>query len=250
MYNTYKAAKPVTKSSDGFEFVGRKKVQEASDSSDVEEQLPVMLGVKIVEQDDVRRFCRDLLTQPFSGLSFKKMSNQEQEDIAVIKQLLQRNSKVNHFRGWQLVDELIVPCLNVDRDEEIADNSRIFGSFQRDLQVGVAITAVIYVREKILIGLAAIDGQEVEEKLPVVILAKNDWFNRQQAANLAEKTVFKAGAFKALYEKILSGSEIAEENSYVTGEVALSGGREAKTVTAHMFAIKKGENFSGLTFIQ
>lgn len=240
----------MTKSADGFETVGRKKVQEASDSSDVEETLPVILGIRIVDQDDVRRFCRDLLTQPFSGPSFKKMSSVEQDDISVIKQLMQRNSKVNHLGGWQFVNELIVPCLNVERDEEIAANSRIYSGFQRDLQVGVSIAAVIYVREKILIGVAAIDGQDVEEKPPVVILVKNEWFKRQQAAILAEKTVLKAGAFKALYDKILAGSEIAEENSYVTGEVAMSGGREAKTVTAHMFAIKKGENFSGLTFIQ
>ena len=67
---------------------------------------------------------------------------------------------------------------------------------------------------------------------------------------MAEKAVLKAGAFKALYEKILAGSDIAEEESYVSGEIALSGSRDAKTVTAHMFAIKKGESFTGLTFIQ
>ena len=198
----------------------------------------------------MRRFCRDLLTQPFSGTSLKKMSGSEQDDISVIKKLIQRSSKVSHLEGWQLANELIVPCLNVDRDEEVANKSKLFSVFERDVQVGVSIAAVIYVREKIIIGLAAVDGQEVEEKVPVVILVKNEWIKRQQAASLAEKAVLRAGAFKTLYDKIRAGADIAEEESYVSGEVALGAGRDAKTVTAHMFAIKKGENFSGLTFIQ
>ena len=197
----------------------------------------------------MRRFCRDLLTQPFSGQSLKKMTSNEQEDISLIKQLLQRNSKVSHLGGWQFPSELIVPCLNVDRDEEIAQNSKIFAGFQRDKLVGLSIAAVIYVREKILIGIANIEGQDVEEKVPVVILAKNEWFKRQQAAGLAEKAILRAGVFKTLFEKIKTGQEVTEEDGYVTGEVAMGGGREAKTVVAHMFAIKKGDSISGLTFI-
>ncbi len=142
-----------------------------------------------------------------------------------------------------------MPCLNVDRDEEIAQNSKIFAGFQRDKLVGLSIAAVIYVREKILIGIANIEGQDVEEKVPVVILAKNEWFKRQQAAGLAEKAILRAGVFKTLFEKIKTGQEVTEEDGYVTGEVAMGGGREAKTVVAHMFAIKKGDSISGLTFI-
>ena len=117
-----------------------------------------MLGIKIAEEEDVRKFCRDLLTQPFSSQSLKKMTSNEQDDIGLIKQLLQRNNKLSHLGGWQFPNELIVPCLNVDRDEEIAQNSKIFASFQRDKLVGLSIAAVIYVREKILIGVANIEG--------------------------------------------------------------------------------------------
>ena len=49
VYKTYRTSKPETKSADGFEMVGKKKVQEASDSSDVEESLPVMLGIRIAD---------------------------------------------------------------------------------------------------------------------------------------------------------------------------------------------------------
>jgi len=48
------------------------------------------------------------------------MTVSEQDDIGNIKQLLQRNSKLSHLAGWDFPNELIVPCLNVDRDEEIA----------------------------------------------------------------------------------------------------------------------------------
>lgn len=47
VYQQYKTTKQPTKSSDGFETVGRRRTH--SDSSDDEEVLPVMLGIKIEE---------------------------------------------------------------------------------------------------------------------------------------------------------------------------------------------------------
>jgi hypothetical protein len=52
----------------------------------------------------------------------------DQDDLNLIKELLLKK-QLTHNGGWQLVTELILPCLNVDRDELIADNSKIFGSF-------------------------------------------------------------------------------------------------------------------------
>lgn len=107
------------------------------------------------------------------------MSILDQDDINLIKQLLNPKFKQQHNGGWQLASELILPCLNVDRDEEIVERSSIYGSFLKNQGVRVTITAVVYVRNKILLGIAAVDGQEVEEKVPVVILAKNEWFKKQ-----------------------------------------------------------------------
>lgn len=104
----------------------------------------------------------------------------DKDDLNLIKELLLKK-QLTHNGGWQLVTDLILPCLNVDRDELIADNSKIFGSFQKDKIVSVEFKAVIYVRDKILIGLVTVDGQEIEEKVPVVILAKNEWFKRHLA---------------------------------------------------------------------
>ena len=70
------------------------------------------------------------------------------------------------------------PDENLSGDELIAENSKIYATFQKDQIVTVYFKAVIYVREKMLIGLVNVDGQEVEEKVPVVILAKNSWFKR------------------------------------------------------------------------
>ena len=97
---------------------------------------------------------------------------------------------------------------------------------------------MIYVRDKILIALAAVEGQEVEEKVPVVILAKNEWFKRHEAAGLAERAVLKSGVFKKLYDKVCAGKEIAEEEAYMSGEVTHGVGRDAKVFTAHMFVLR------------
>jgi hypothetical protein len=139
------------------------------------ESLPVMLGIKIAETENISTVLRDMLLPVLS--STKKMSAQEQDDIVLIKQLLGKK-KMSHNGGWSLVTDLVLPCLNVERDELIAENSKIYATFQKDQIVTVYFKAVIYVREKMLIGLVNVDGQEVEEKVPVVILAKNSWFKR------------------------------------------------------------------------
>lgn len=98
--------------------------------------------------------------------------------------------------------------------------------------------------------MANVDGQEVEEKVSVIILAKNEWFKKQQAAKLAEKAILKNGVFKNLLDKVRSGQEIEDEKTYVTGDVTLGGGRDAKPLTAHMFVLGKTEPLTGRTIIQ
>ena len=212
--------------------------------------MPVLLGIRIAEKSEVRRCLREMLSPMLGGAAVKKMNGIDQDDLLLIKQLLQSNSKLNHNGGWELANEIIVPCLNVERDEEIAENSRIFASFTRDQDAVVTVSAVIYVREKILIAIAAVDGQDVEEKIPVMILAKNGWFKRSQASGLAERACLKTQPFKGVYDKILAGKEITDEEMFATGEVPISGGRDAKTVTAHMFVLRSSDRLMGHTIIQ
>lgn len=76
------------------------------------------------------------------------------------------------------MNELVLPCLNVERNEEVYENSKIAGKFSSFKQASVTIFAIIYVREKMIIGLASVEGQEVEERVPIVILARNAWHTR------------------------------------------------------------------------
>lgn len=115
--------------------------------------------------------------------------------------------------GWELTSELTLPCLNIDRNEDILENSKIWPTFKEEKNASVTIFSVIYVREKIVIGLASVEGQDVEEKVPVVILAKNAWYTRQQAANLAERACLRQGPFKDVYDSLRLGKEITEEQS-------------------------------------
>lgn len=179
-----------------------------------------------------------MLNQPFGGTLVKKLQSAEQDDIALIKQLLLKNNKSQHIGGWELANELILPCLNIDRNEDIAESSKIYPSFKTEKGASVNIFAIIYVKEKMIIGLASVEGQEVEEKVPTVILAKSGWYTRQQAAILADRACLRTGPFKDLYDNLKQGNEIPEEQSYQTGEVTLGGSRDAKSVTAHMFVFK------------
>jgi hypothetical protein len=114
----------------------------------------------------------------------------------------------------------------------------------------VTISAILYVREKMLIAIAKVEGQEVEEKVPVIILVRNEWFKRSQASYLAEKACLKTQPFKGIYEKLMTGKEIKDEEAYAVGEVPLTRSRDAKTVTVHMLVLKSSESIEGVTFIQ
>ena len=180
----------------------------------------------------------------------KKLSSLELEDINQIKQLLHRNFKPKTIGGWELVNELVLPCLNVERNEEVYEDSKIAGDFKAYKQASVSIFAIIYVREKMIIGLASVEGQAVEEKVPTVILARNGWHTRQQAAVLAEKTCLRTGPFKEVYDSLKLGKGIPEEKFFISSEFNLSGGRDAIPVPAQMFVLQESAKFIGQTYIQ
>ena len=60
--------------------------------------------------------------------------------------------------GWELAKELVVSLSNIERIEEVLESSKIWPSFKVDGKASVTILAVIYVREKMIIGLTSIDG--------------------------------------------------------------------------------------------
>ena len=148
------------------------------------------------------------------------------------------------------MNELILSCLNVERNEDVYEDSKIAGKFEASKPASVTIFAIIYVREKMIIGLASVEGQEVEERVPIVILARNRWHTRQQAALIAEKTCLRSGPFKDVYDSLKLGKEIPEDKFFVSGEFTQSGGRDAIPVTAQMFALQERAKFIGQTYIQ
>lgn len=125
-YDEYKANLKQSKADDGFEVVGNRHFTEDSDSSDID-SLPVMLGIKVAETEPINTVLRDMLLPVCSSAGFKKLSSQEQDDFNLIRQLLVKSK--SHNGGWTLVSDLTLPCLNVERDELIAENSKIFGGF-------------------------------------------------------------------------------------------------------------------------
>lgn len=82
-----------------------------------------------------------------------------------------------------------------------------------------------------------------------MVFAKNGWYTKQQAANFAARACTGAGAFKGIYQLIASGKAVPDEKAYMVSEIAMSAGREAKTVTAHLFVLKNSESLLAKTFI-
>lgn len=130
IYKEYVAKKKEIKgSSDGFFEVGSKAKADSDSESSDDLILPVFLGIKMADSD-IKKYLGPILSQPFNSASVKKLSSLELEDINQIKQLLHRNFKPKTIGGWELVNELVLPCLNVERNEEVYEDSKIAGDFK------------------------------------------------------------------------------------------------------------------------
>jgi len=84
--------------------------------------------------------------------------------------------------GWEHPNELSLICMHVGRDEDIFEESQIAKDFINDKPVMVSCTALLLIPGKAIIGIASIDDQDVEEKVPYVSLLLNDFKQKAQIA--------------------------------------------------------------------
>ena len=114
----------------------------------------------------------------------------------------------------------------------------------------MTIFAILYVADKIMIGLSAVQGQEVEEKIPHVTLLTNSLYSKQHSSQVTRGACSRAGPLKDQYELLKAGEAIPDDKQIVSGSVSIGGGRDAPSVTCHLIALKQPIVYAGETFIQ
>ena len=187
------------RSEDGFETVGASKPQNKrrfSDSYDSESdnaQTPNSLLVKLQpnRQDLSQRLIDALQTIPQTA-----MNSTLTENIQSIQELLTtRNCTMRG--GWEHPNELSLVCMHIGRDEDVFEESQIAQDFVNDKPVMVSCSALLLAPGKTIVGIASVDDQDVEEKVPFVSLLLNDFKHRNQISNFVRNACQNRGPFSS-----------------------------------------------------
>ena len=137
-----------------------------------------------------------------------------QDNLDILRELMAPENSAKSQSGWDRVSDLVLTCLQVDRDEYVYDESEIAAGFKEKKPVQVRCPAILFVPNKIVAGVAFVDGQEVEEKIPHVALVTNDWKKRIDIARFARNACNKGGPFANIYSQLEKGENINKDKRF------------------------------------
>ena len=123
-----------------------------------------------------------------------------QDNIEILKQLMKSDAKSQS--GWDRVNDLVLTCLQVDRDEYAYDESEIAANFKEKVNVQVNCPAILFVPNKVIVGVSFAIGQDVEEKIPHVAFVTNDWKKKTEISRFARNACTKGGPFQSIYGQL------------------------------------------------
>ena len=95
------------------------------------------------------------------------------DNVAAINELLSGDRKT--VGGWTQPTELQMTCMQVNRDEDVYESSQLARNFEAGKSVRVSCSALLLVPGKAMIAIAAVNDQDVDEKVPHVALLHNDF---------------------------------------------------------------------------
>ena len=163
----------LAKAPDGFEtYNGRKRrfyESQGSDSDD--DRIPHTLLIRLSQDWPLlkRQLAQGIDMIPQSSLD----SSILKDNVTAIKSLL-ASKNLTGAVGWEYPNDLSITCMFVNRDEEAYEESDLAMDFVRDKDVVVTISALLLAPGKAVIGIAAVDDQDVEDKVPSLPLLLND----------------------------------------------------------------------------
>jgi len=160
---------------------------------------------------------------------------------------MQLENKNKSQDGWDRVTDLQLTCLQVDRDQFVFDESEIAASFKEKKPVDIRCPAIIVVPNKIVMAVAFVKGQQVEDKIPHIALAKNDWKKADDIGRFVRSACNKGGPFSSVYRNLEKGSNASEDKKFYSGQVSF--GMQRQTVTAYMLVLDEPLALKGNTHI-
>lgn len=190
---TPRANKPIAAQiNEEFETVGAKKSRFDSDEESDDMRVPKTLSIKLSPN---RQQMNDVLAQAFKQIPTASCSSIIKENVSSILKLLTDKS-LSMSGGWELCEALSLTCMNVGRDQDAFEESAWAMDFQSDRPVVVTCNAILLLPGKAVIGIASLEDQEVEDKVPHVQLLINDYQFKKQVSNVV-RTACTRGPFSS-----------------------------------------------------
>ena len=149
-------------------------------------------------------------------------------------------------------DPILINCLQVNRDEDIYEESPIADTFVKGKSVLAQCNAIILIPGKALVGLVALDSQEVEDKVPFVSLLSNDYKHLRQVKQFVRAACQGRGPFASTVQTLQTGGKVPQKKLFTTGSVSVGGdqGRDSQPITAHLIVLEEPIEMQGETAIQ
>jgi len=231
---------------DGFEEVKTKRKNDYIESEDSLEDFrcPSSLGITISAKE---KSVKAAILEALDKFPEEENGAILKDNLDILRPLMQPESKIKSQSGWDRVSDLQLTCLQVDRDQYVFDESEIAADFKEKKPVEIRCPAIIVVPNKIVMAVAFVKGQQVEEKIPHIALAKNDWKKADDIGRFVRSACNKGGPFSSLYRNLEKGSNASEDKKFYSGNVTF--GMQRQSVTAYMLVLDEPLVLKGSTHI-
>lgn len=191
---TPRAHKPLAADfNEEFETVGAKKSRFAdSDEESDDIRVPKTLSIKLSPN---RQQMNDVLAQAFKQIPEDSCSSTIKANVSSILKLLS-NKSLTMSGGWEHCEPLSLTCMNVGRDQDTFEANSWAMEFQSDRSVVVTCSAILLLPGKAVVGIASLEDQEVDDRVPHLQLLVNDYSFKAQLSSVV-RTACTRGPFSS-----------------------------------------------------
>ena len=166
-------------------------------------------------------------------------------NIDHISQVLQDGSQMS--AGWELPSDFIISCLQVNGDQDTFNECPFAQDFIAGRSVQVTCSAILLVPGKAIIGIASIDDQDVEDRVPHFALMTNDYKNRGLISSFVRAACTSGGPFSGVISTLKTGGKI--QKPFRSANVKM-GGRDSTPIVSHLIILEEPFEIDATTHIQ
>lgn len=211
--------------------------QQHSDSDSDDEVIPKAL---VIECKPTRAQIKSEILEALNSIPKDKRSQQIQSSIDGIKSAFTDEGVSS---TWSVPHDFLVTCLQVDKNEDVWDGSKVADSFEANQPVSVECHSFLFVPGKAVIALASCEDQKIEEKGPHITLLQgtSDLRGRAAISNFMVQACTRNGPFTGAYNR----SSTAKKANFTAGTVSFRG----NPVAAYLLNLTEPMQIAGRTKI-